>query len=320
MALALALMLALSGCGDAHAGDANAGDADKSGSADSGSDKAGSDAGDGAKRLSVVASIYPMYDFAKKIGAGDADVMLLIPLGAEPHEWEPTPGDIAALERADVFVYNGLGMEPWADRVLASLNNKSVVACVASENTASGQDEQDRQPPHSTQDPHVWLDPALAKRQLANIESAFARADPSRAEAYGNELEKWSREMDLLGEEFDSARFNRREVFVTHDAFGYMCRAYGLSQVAAVGLSPDAEPEPARMAEVIRHAKASGATTIFYEDNGSPKIAQAIAESIGGKVAALSPVETIGEGELAGGADYFSKMRDNIAALEAALT
>ena len=111
----------------------------------------------------------------------------------------------------------------------------------------------------------------------------------------------------------------RREVFVTHDAFGRMCGAYGLTQVAAVGLSPDAEPDPARMAEIIRLAKEHGATTVFYEDNGSPRIAQAIAESIGGKAAALSPVEALGEDELSAGADYFTKMRGNLAALLEAL-
>ena len=323
------------GDGDSNGGDiSDGGDSGDGGDSNGGNISGGGDSGDsgaaaGTKRLRVVASIYPMYDFAKKIGGGAADVDLLMPAGAEPHEWEPTPADIAALERADVFVYNGMGIEPWADRVLASLGNGSIITCVASQNTAHGMN------------PHVWLDPSYAKQQLANIKAAFERADPAQAAQYGKALEEWTLAMDSLDAEFAEALSDnpgassvtpasptspapaapivRREVFVTHDAFGYMCDAYGLTQVAAVGISPDAEPEPARMAEVIRQAKERGATTIFYEDNGSPKVAQAIAESIGGKTAALSPVEAIGEVELAAGEDYFTKMRANLAALMEAL-
>ena len=195
-------------------------------------------AGDG--RLRVLTSFYPMYDFACKIGGDCIDVTNMVPSGTEPHDWEPSTNDLKNLEKADVFIYNGADMEPWADDLLVSRSDT--------------------------------LSP------LPN-----------------------------------------KTIVVAHEAFGYLCAAYGLEQVGIEELSPDSEPDPGRMAEVIDFVRANNVRTIFFEELVSPKVAQTIASETGAEAKMLNPYEGLSDEQLAADADYFSVMRDNLAALTEAL-
>ncbi|MBI4278339.1 MAG: zinc ABC transporter substrate-binding protein, partial [Armatimonadetes bacterium] len=129
----------------------------------------------GGARLSVVASFYPLYEFAKRVGGERAEVRNLVPAGAEPHDYEPTPRDMVALTRAKIVVYNGAGLEPWIARVLRQLPRGTVVV-----NASAGL----RLVKRNGIDPHVWLDPVLAQQQAANIAAGFARADPAGRGVY----------------------------------------------------------------------------------------------------------------------------------------
>lgn len=267
-------------------------------------------------KLVVYASVYPMYDFAAKIAGGNAVVLQMTPDGAEPHDWEPTPADIAALEKADVFVHNGAGLEHWADAVLNALQNESLVAVDASAGVALLETG-------GAADPHVWLSPANAALQMRAIRDALAGADPANADAYNQNYEYYAAELEALDAAFQSTlkRLPNNKIVVAHDAFGYLCDAYGLEQVAVRGFSPDSEPDPARMASVIDYIKkAGGVRVIFYEAGASPAVADAIARETGARTMALSPLEYLTDEQRAGGADYFSVMRENLDALEQALS
>ena len=246
-------------------------------------------AGDG--RLRVLTSFYPMYDFACKIGGDCIDVTNMVPSGTEPHDWEPSTNDLKNLEKADVFIYNGADMEPGADHH------------------------------HGDFDPHVWLDPENAKIEMEAIRDALCAADPENSTVFQSNYEKYAAELDALDAEFREklAPLPNRTIVVAHEAFGYLCDAYGLTQVGIEGLSPDSEPDPGRMAEVIDFVREHSISTIFFEELVSPKVAEAIASETGAQAKMLSPLEGLSDEQAAAGADYFSVMHDNLAALMEAL-
>ena len=284
-------------------------------------------AGDG--RLRVLTSFYPMYDFACKIGGDCIDVTNMVPSGTEPHDWEPSTNDLKNLEKADVFIYNGADMEPWADDLLVSRSDTLRVV-EASENvelrTTDGEHEhahehEDADHHHGDFDPHVWLDPENAKIEMEAIRDALGAADPENSTVFQSHSEKDAAELDALDAEFREklAPLPNRTIVVAHEAFGYLCDAYGLTQVGIEGLSPDSEPDPGRMAEVIDFVREHSISTIFFEELVSPKVAEAIASETGAQAKMLSPLEGLSDEQAAAGADYFSVMHDNLAALMEAL-
>ena len=287
-------------------------------------DTAGSDG-----RLRVLTSFYPMYDFACKIGGDCIDVTNMVPSGTEPHDWEPSTNDLKNLEKADVFIYNGADMEPWADDLLVSRSDTLHVV-EASENvelrTTDGEHEhahehEDADHHHGDFDPHVWLDPENAKIEMEAIRDALCAADPENSTVFQSNYEKYATELDALDAEFREklAPLPNRTIVVAHEAFGYLCDAYGLTQVGIEGLSPDSEPDPGRMAEVIDFVREHSISTIFFEELVSPKVAEAIASETGAQAKMLSPLEGLSDEQAAAGADYFSVMHDNLAALMEAL-
>jgi len=280
-------------------------------------------------RLRVLTSFYPMYDFACKIGGDCIDVTNMVPSGTEPHDWEPSTNDLKNLEKADVFIYNGADMEPWADDLLVSRSDTLRVV-EASENvelrTTDGEHEhahehEDADHHHGDFDPHVWLDPENAKIEMEAIRDTLCAADPENSTVFQSNYEKYAAELDALDAEFREklAPLPNRTIVVAHEAFGYLCDAYGLTQVGIEGLSPDSEPDPGRMAEVIDFVREHSISTIFFEELVSPKVAEAIASETGAQAKMLSPLEGLSDEQAAAGADYFSVMHDNLAALMEAL-
>lgn len=280
-------------------------------------------------RLRVLTSFYPMYDFACKIGGDCIDVTNMVPSGTEPHDWEPSTNDLKNLEKADVFIYNGADMEPWADDLLVSRSDTLRVV-EASENvelrTTDGEHEHAHEHEgadhhHGDFDPHVWLDPENAKIEMEAIRDALCAADPENSTVFQSNYEKYAAELDALDSEFREklAPLPNRTIVVAHEAFGYLCDAYGLTQVGIEGLSPDSEPDPGRMAEVIDFVRDHSISTIFFEELVSPKVAEAIASETGAQAKMLSPLEGLSDEQAAAGADYFSVMHDNLAALMEAL-
>lgn len=270
-------------------------------------------------KISVYTSFYVMSDFAKKIGGDKIDLTNLVPAGTEPHDWEPTPSAIASLEKADVFIYNGAGMEGWVNKVLQTINNKDLITVEASkgiqliENTEKAEE--------LAYDPHVWLDPMKAKKQMEMIKDALIKADPSNRANYESNFSENAKKFDDLDKEYKNAvsKFVKKDIVVAHKAFGYLCNAYGLNQVAIEGLSAESEPTPARMAEIAKFAKENGVKYIFFEELVSPKVAQTIANEVGAQAAMLNPLEGLTDNDISAGKEYFLVMRDNLEVLRKAL-
>jgi len=284
------------------------------------------------KKISVYTSFYPMYDFALKIGGDKVQVVNMVPVGTEPHDWEPTAADITGLEKAAVFIYNGAGMEHWVENILEALQNKDLIVVEASKGIdlikghsehADQEDLNGAENRHQGEeyDPHVWLNPLNAKREMENIKNAFIQADPENKDFYEANFQKYAAELDKLDKEFQEALSTslNKNIIVAHQAFTYLCAAYGLNQVPIAGLSPDSEPDPARMAEIIDFAKKYDVTVIFFEELASPKVAETIASAVHAEVGVLNPLEGLSGEQQAAGDDYFSVMRQNLQALKAAL-
>lgn len=288
------------------------------------------DAMESKKMLKVMASFYPMYDFAAKIGGDKAEVITLVPSGTEPHDWEPAAADIRNLEEADLFIYSGAGMEYWVDDVLASLDNKDLISVEASKGVAlrdghshSHEEEEGAGEPEEEgqYDPHVWLSPLNAEKEMENIKNAYIKADPDNRDYYEANYELYASRFADLNQKFKDtlSSLPNKDIVVSHEAFGYLCDAYGLNQVGIEGLSPDSEPSPARMAEIIDFVRANHVRVIFFEELVSPKVAETIAKETGSSVQVLNPLEGLSDEELESGADYFSVMEENLKQLEAAL-
>ena len=273
-------------------------------------------------QLSVVTSFYPMYDFASKVVGDQATVTNLTPAGVEPHDWEPSASDMITLEKADVFIYNGAGMEHWVDSVLASLQNKNLIVVEASIDApflaAGGKANASA----AAIDPHVWLDPQIAKLEMHTILDSLKKASPEHADYFQANYDKYALEFDKLDGEFSSALSGvpQKNIVVAHNAFGYLCNAYGLTQVPIEGLSADSEPDAARMSEIIDFVGKNNVKVIFFEELVSPKVAQAIAKETGSTTAVLNPLEGISDKDQTAGEDYFSVMRTNLKTLVAALS
>lgn len=270
-------------------------------------------------KINVYTSFYAMYDFAKKIGGDKINLTNLVPAGTEPHDWEPSPTDIARLEKADVIIYNGAGMEGWIEKVLKTLGNKKLITVEAakelklSDNTDTAEELKS--------DPHLWLNPMFAKKQMELIKNTFVTADPSSKDYFEKNYADNAKKIDALNTEFTEtvSKFKSKDIIVAHKAFGYLCSTYGLRQVAIEGLAADSEPSPSRMAEIVKFARKNNVKYIFFEELVSPKIAETIAKEVGAKTGTLNPLEGLKEEDLAAGKEYFSVMRENLEALKNAL-
>ena len=248
----------------------------------------------------VVAAFYPLAFAAKEIGDGNVDVINLTPAGAEPHDLEVSPRDVADVRTADLVLLLGHGFQPQLED--AAGGGKKVLRLLDTPGL-------NRFP---NGDPHVWLDPlryALIVKRIGTALHASAQAKRLVARLRALDLE-YRRGL---------AHCARREIVTSHEAFAYLGQRYGLRQIAITGLSPEAEPAPQDLRNVVELVRRTHATTIFFETLVSPRIAETVARETGAKTAVLNPIEGLKPGEEQRGEDYFSIMRSNLAHLRAAL-
>jgi zinc transport system substrate-binding protein len=254
----------------------------------------------------VVASVYPMYEFARQVAGDRARVVSLVPTGAEPHDWEPSPQDMAEIRRARLFVYNGAGLEPWADKVKAELDAKTTAFVSASAGI-----------PLMGKDPHVWLDPRLARSEVETIRAALTQIDPGGAALYATQAQAFSAKLAALDERFATGLRDcaRRDVVVSHAAFGYLTRRYGLEQVPVMGLAPESEPSPAALAAIVRLARQRKVEAVFFETLVNRRLADTLGREIGARALLLNPIEGLTREEAAAGKGYLDLMEANLASL-----
>ncbi len=257
----------------------------------------------------IYTSFYGMYDFTRMIAGNDAEIEVLIPPGVEAHDWEPSARDIMGLNSADVFIYSGMDMEPWAGELIESLDNNELIAIEASNGVNKLSEGEGT-------DPHVWLDPENAMKQLESIAKGLSDAYPENAKLYADNLENCKKRLAELDKEFETAaeEFVDKEIIVTHGAFGYLCSAYGIKQYSIEGITGESDPSSATIREVIDYMKSNGKTSIFYVKAEGDKLANTIAQEVGAKTYTLNPFEGDGTGQ-----GYFEVMQENLENIKEAL-
>ena len=287
------------------------------------------------EKVSVVTSIFPLYDFASQVGGDFVDVKLLLPPGVEAHGFSPTPNDMVTVTRAELFLYTGNALEPWAGTIVASLGTergkvvevgkeiqytKDDPVNSGGENAADSNHEGHH---HLGEDPHIWLDPHLAMKMVEVIGAALSEVDPEHSEVYRNNSEAYIRDLQLFDSRTEQILRDckvRTIVSGGHFAFGSFARRYGLTAVSPFrGYSPNAQPSPKAIVGLVKVVRKTGSTVIFHEELIEPKVARIVAGETGGRLMLLHGVHNVSRKELEQGETYLSLMRKNVENLKQGL-
>ncbi len=271
-----------------------------------------------SNKIHVTTSFYPLYFFASHIAGDKATVYNITPAGAEPHDYEPTTQDVARIEDSKLLVLNGGKLEAWGDKIKDILKNTPTVVIAVGETLANQNIIEEGE---SSLDPHVWLDPVLAKKEVVIIADGLKQIDPSNAEYYETNAQALESKLDNLNQAYvvGLSKCQKKDIITSHAAFGYLARQYSFNQVSISGLSPDAEPSPQQLANVAKFAKKNNVKYIFFESLVSPKLSETIAHEVGAQTLVLNPIEGLSDEELAKGKNYFTEMESNLKNLRTAL-
>ncbi|MDP2813322.1 MAG: metal ABC transporter substrate-binding protein [Erysipelotrichaceae bacterium] len=269
-------------------------------------------------KITVITSLFPQYDFVRQIAQDKVNVTLLLPAGVEPHSFEPTPQTIVTIGNADIFIYTNAMMEPWIEKVIdnVKLDNLLIVeSSLGIEYIEHLEEEEFEEEELEELDPHVWLDPMNAKIMAQNVLDALISVDPENTEFYKTNANVLFAELDELKADYDEVFLDPTQktiIYGGHFAFGYLANRYGLEILSPyTGFSPNAEPTPQAIAELIDRMNELNIKTIYYQELIDPKTARVIAEQTGAKMVLLHGAHNVTTEELQSGATYVSIMREN---------
>ena len=284
-------------------------------------------------KLQVVTSATFLYEFTQNIGKEMVDVTLLVPMGADPHDWEPTIRDTERLQRSDVIIVNGIGYEHWiasleltgiAGILVDTSNGISTLDSAKHDEEKHDEEKHDEEKhdeekhdeeKHGALDPHIWLNPVYAQLQVKNIANALSNSDPMNKNHYQSNAEIYNQELNLLDAKIRTELSGCKTDFITfHDAFSYFSEEYDLTQHTIIS-STDSHGEVTlqTLENIISLARELNIKIIFAEESASTKTSQVIADEIGGKVLVLSPLEIVSD------ETYVEKMTQNLQNLKDAL-
>lgn len=254
-------------------------------------------------KIRIIASFYPLAEFVHQIGQEKTEVINITPVGAEPHDFEPTAKDIAGIYNSEMFVFNSSGFQPWADKVVSDLGKTDVTVVDSSQNINL-----------IDADPHFWLDPVSAIKQVENITRGLIKTDQSNREFYEKNARNYIQKLVDLDNEI-KLKLNhcrQKQIITSHAVFAYLARNYNLQAISIAGISPNEEPSPQHIAEIMKIAGKDKIKYIFFETLVSPKLSETVANEIGAKTLVFNPLEGLAEEDLALGKNYLSIQRDNI--------
>jgi|SRR5437588_482070 len=281
-------------------------------------------------KLKVIASFFPMYEFVRNVAGNKADVSVFIPIGEEPHGWEPSTQAIQDVQNSQLFIYNGAGMEAFIPQFTSTGNFPNTTFVRASQGitmqdadvTNLGADEAKPIIEQGGKDPHVWNDPVLAQQEVRNIANAMEKSDPANAQYYENNANAYITKLAKLDQDIKSGLSNcKSHTFVSfHNAFNYFSQRYGLTDVWIYGIAPESELAPQDMEKVINTAKSNNVKIIFSEDLVDPRLADTLATEVGAQVKILSPLEGLkNQTEQQEGITFLDKWYQNLDYLKEAL-
>ncbi|WP_098742938.1 zinc ABC transporter substrate-binding protein [Paenibacillus sp. EZ-K15] len=311
-------------------------------------------------KVNVITTFYPIYEFTKEIGGDDVNVVNLLPTGVEPHDWTPRSQDIVNTSKAQLFLYNGAGLEGWVPGFLKGLDKDTqvkpvevsqgikLIDAVGDDGHGHGEAAHEEEHDHSHEegveedhagheheeeaaaenntstlhtDPHTWVSPKSALVMAENIKNSLVEADSEHKDGYEQRFEALKEKLVKLDNDFTNelSQTPKKDIVVSHQAFGYLCRDYGLTQHAIMGLSPDAEPRAQDIVNLTKTVKEKEVKYIFFEELVSDKLAKTLANEAGVETLVLNPVEGLTKEQASGGDNYFTLMEKNLQNLTKAL-
>ncbi|ALB44219.1 MULTISPECIES: metal ABC transporter solute-binding protein, Zn/Mn family [Clostridium] len=253
-------------------------------------------------KLKITVSIYPLKEFTEEIAGDKADVTCLVPNNVEPHEYDPKAQDLEGLTKSDAFIYNGLGMESWIDKVNDVIKDKNIPVVDSSTGVESRKEE-------DAIDPHSWLSLKNAEIQSENIKNTLVKLDEKNKDYYEGNYSKFKGELESLYGEYKPKfeALNKKNFITGHAAFGYLCRDFGLTQKSVENLFAEGEPTPKQLEDLVSFCKESNIKTVFSESLASPKISETLAKEVGAKVVPILTLESKEDDK-----SYLESMRYNL--------
>ena len=276
------------------------------------------------KPFKVVTTFLPITLFTRAVAGDCATVTALIPPNLGPHDFQAKPGDLTALRQAGVLVKNGLGMEAFLDKLVASAGNSQLKVIDSSRGvttleSAEHEDGHDGDPDHGAVHPHIWLDPLRAVQQVATIRDGLIQADPSCAEGYRRNAAAFTAQLKQLNSEIASQLepYQGKTFVAFHDFAPYFAQRYGLKADYLVDV-PELNPSPADLQRVAAEVKSSQLKALLSEPQEGSRSFNTLAKDLGVKVVVFDPMETATEEASRNPATYVSVMRRNVADLRQA--
>lgn len=278
------------------------------------------------KRLMVVTSIFPVAEMVRAVGKDRVEVRQLLPTGADPHSWEPKTSDMVQLKQAALVVLIGAGLEPWAEGLVNKAGNGRHGVLTLAEGpdilrvTGGGDEHHDHAGhDHGGLDPHIWLDFKWDMAASMKIARKLAQVDPTGAGFYEENARQYAKTLEGLDNAYRQALSSCRQktlIVAGHAAFGYLAMAYGLRQVALYGISPDANPSPKKMAEIIALVKKQGIKAIFFDDTVNDSLGKTLLRETGARLLVLSPGASLTRADILKRTTFLDIMYKNLVALE----
>ncbi|UTC67521.1 MULTISPECIES: metal ABC transporter substrate-binding protein [unclassified Treponema] len=284
-------------------------------------------------KKNVAVTFDAMKELTQAVAGDKVNISVIIPPGMEAHDFEPKAKDLAFLSKADILVYNGLGMEFWLEDAVKAVNNKKLIMVEASagiEPIKSGHHHHDEHGEdcdceacagehehgkghehchHGEFDPHTWLSLSSAKIMVKNIENALSKADPENAKIYNENANKYIAELDtLLKEYIEKFSKVKNKHFVTgHAAFGYLCRDFNLEQNSVTDIFNDNEPNAKELVKLVEYCKKHNVKAIFTEETASPLVSKTLATEVKAKVEKIYTIESPEDNM-----SYLERMKTNL--------
>jgi zinc transport system substrate-binding protein len=279
--------------------------------------------------VTIYTTIFPLEDFAKKIGGKHVKVKSIYPPNVDAHTYEPSPKTMVKIAGADAFIYTGVGLEGFADAAIETLEKENVKIVKAGEgiellkhSEESGhQHEEEHGHEHGDLDPHVWLDPIYSITLAENIKNALVELKPDAKEEFELNFKTLKSELEILDQEFQQTVKNAKQskILVAHAAYGFWEQRYGIKQISVTGLSPTQEPSQKQLQEIIEIAKKNQIKYVIFEQNVTEKISDIVKSEIHAEALTLHNLESVTAEERKNKEDYFSLMRKNLETLKKAM-
>lgn len=276
-------------------------------------------------RIAILTTFAPVHCFALNVAGDAANVSVLVPPNAGPHDYSFSPADIQKIAKADVLIMNGVGLESWLQRGIKSAGRKDLLVVDTSGgiNLITGLDVRPLPGVHSEPDPdaggpnpHIWLSPINAIKQVENIRDALVSRDLANAETYRANADAFIKRLNDLDAQIRTATGSlpNKNLITFHDTFPYFARDYGFHVVATFEEFPGKEPSPRAIEQLRKIIAAGNVSALFSEPQYSPKAMQVIGKEFKVPVVQLDPMET-GDGSM----DFYERVtRKNLDALVAA--